>query len=395
MNALPRRRFLTEQFATGASLVTAGTALFAADVSSTKKRSSWSFALLGDTHFDKLEHHDLAWLAQEHPGDVEQVKRYSAHAASLLPELFAVLKNKIAAFRNNTVKKTAGEAATPIERIVHVGDFVEGLCGNNTLAERHVDDAIEFVERSELDAPLLLTKGNHDVTGPGAVEAYERKILPFLGRQLGEQAPEKARYAVEHRGARFALFDAYDKSSLHWLQETLGAARRGDGPTFVVVHQPIVPFQARGNWSMFIRPEQAAQRRKLLNLLGEHRAIVLCGHVHRYGFTVRETDNGPFTQLAVSSILSARDQQPKQLLEGLDVYGPDLTELEPKFQPETKDARRELFADEKPFLRHFEYADAAGHAVLHIDGNQVTADVCLGTSATPWRTIDLTQLLKA
>src|SRR5690349_6802064 len=106
MNSVPRRDFLRRAAAAGAVYATLPTSALPA----TAKDDAWSFALLGDTHFDKLEHHDLAWLAQEHPGDVEQVKRYSAHAASLLPELFAVLKGKIAA-----AKKTVGEGATPIE----------------------------------------------------------------------------------------------------------------------------------------------------------------------------------------------------------------------------------------------------------------------------------------
>lgn len=152
---------------------------------------------------------------------------------------------------------------------------------------------------------------------------------------------------------------------------------------------------ARGNWPLLIRPEQQAERRELLELLGEHRAIVLCGHVHRYGFVVRTTDHGPFAQLAVSSILSSANQQPKQLLEGLDAYGPELTELEPSFQPETKEERRALFTAEKPFVEHYEYADAAGHAVLRIAGNHVTAYVCLGTAAEPWRQVDLTVHLES
>src|SRR5207244_2955217 len=118
------------------------------------------------------------------------------------------------------------------------------------------------------------------------------------------------------------------------------------------------------------------QRTELLNLLGEHRAIVLCGHVHRYGLTIRSTDRGPFAQLCISSILSARDQKPKHVLEGLDAYGPELTETEPKFQPETKDERRKLFAREKPHITHFQYADTAGYAVVHVGaGGRVRADI--------------------
>jgi hypothetical protein len=342
--------------------------------------ASWSFALLGDTHFDRLAHHDLEWLAKEHPGDVNQVQRYCEHTRSLLPELLETVRTKIAA------------AKSSFDSVVHVGDLVEGLCGTPELAGRHVDEGLEFIGKARWEVPLLLTKGNHDVTGPGAAEMYERKVLPYLSRQI--DAPvRKPRYAVERRGALFVMFDTYDRTAPDWLRETLGKERRRSGPTFVVMHQPMVPFQARGNWSVLIRPEQAKARAEMLNLLGEHRAIVLGGHVHRYGVVIRSTERGPFAQLAVSSILSSRDQQPKQLREGLDAYGPELTELEPKFQPASKEERQQIFAAEKPFIKHYEYAEAAGHAILHVAGQRVTADICLGTSAKVWRTIDLSDLL--
>ena len=83
---------------------------------------------------------------------------------------------------------------------MHVGDFVEGLCGNPSLAERHVREGLEFLAESAWNVPLVLTKGNHDVTGPGAAEAYDKLILPLLGKTLSEPIA-KARYAVERRGA--------------------------------------------------------------------------------------------------------------------------------------------------------------------------------------------------
>lgn len=365
---LDRRRFLA---CSTAALAAAGGSATAAESS-----PRWSFGLLGDTHFDRLNHHDFSWLEADHPGDVEQVRRYSDHAAKLLPKLFARLRAKMSA------------AGARFDSVVHVGDFVEGLCGSPQLAERHVREAIEFLGAAGWNVPLLLTKGNHDVTGPGAIEAYEKLILPLLGKSLATKI-DKPRYAVERRGALFACYDSYDKTSLDWLRETLGRTRRRTGPTFVVVHQPIVPFQARGNWSVLIKPEQAKQRVELLNLLGEHRAIVLCGHVHRYGLTVRDTERGPFTQLALSSILSDETQQPQQVLAGLDAYGPELTELEPKFQPDSKDERRKLFAAEKPHLTRFEYAHTAGYAILHVDGNRVTAEIYNGAAAEPWKTVEL------
>jgi len=373
----PRREFLA---GSAAVLAAAGLSPAVRGAAGEESADAFSFALLGDTHFDRLAHHDMAWLTAEHPDGVAQVRRYSEHAATLLPELFATIGRRIAAAR------------TTFDAVVHVGDFLEGLCGTAALAERQAAEGVEFWTAARWQVPLLLTKGNHDVTGPGAAEAYKRTLLPALEKPLGVKLPE-ARYAVQRRGALFAMFDAYDKTSLDWLRETLGRTRRR-GPTFVVVHQPVVPFQARGNWSLFMRDEQTKQRSELLNLLGEHRAIVLCGHVHRYGFVVRNTQRGPFAQLAVSSILSARDQRPKQLLEGLDSYGPELTELEPNFQPDSKELRRLRLAAEKPHLAHYEYADTAGYAVVNVAGNRVTAEIHNGTSDSAWRTVELTRLLE-
>src|SRR5688572_12304132 len=81
-----RRRFLAAGASAAAALATSPI------VAAQESPARWSFGLLGDTHFDRLEHHDLSWLAADHPGDVEQVKRYSSHAATLLPKLFARIK---------------------------------------------------------------------------------------------------------------------------------------------------------------------------------------------------------------------------------------------------------------------------------------------------------------
>lgn len=371
MNPLRRRGFLGTALAAGVAIRRAAGEPFPLE-------PELAFALLGDTHFDRLAHHDFEWLKREHPRDVAQVERYSQHTARLLPALFDAVGRRL---------RSLGSSA---HGVVHVGDFVEGLCGSQPLAERHVAEACEFVAAERWNVPFWLTKGNHDRTGPGAEEAFAKIVLPFLSRQSGA-SPAAANYVVERPAARFAFFDAYDSRSLPWLKETLGrnGSRR---PTFVVVHPPIVPFQARGNWSLFLRDGDETKRRELLELLGEHRAIVLCGHVHRYGVVVRRTERGPFMQLCVSSILSGDAQRPRQSLAGLAAYGPELTELEPSFQPETKELRRRQFAAEKPHLTHFEYADTAGYAVLRIAAERVTASIYNGAADEPWKELDLTAL---
>lgn len=72
-----------------------------------------------------------------------------------------------------------------------------------------------------------------------------------------------------------------------------------------------------------------------------------------------------------------------------------LTELEPKFQPESVELPRKQFAAEKPHVAHFEYAETAGHAMLRVDGRSVTARIFNGASDVAWKEIDVTQLLQS
>src|SRR5438067_1251725 len=39
--------------------------------------AEWAFPLLGDRHFDPLDHHGLEWLKREHTNDLSQVRNYS------------------------------------------------------------------------------------------------------------------------------------------------------------------------------------------------------------------------------------------------------------------------------------------------------------------------------
>ena len=118
----------------------------------------FSFVLLGDLHYDKLVHHDFDWLDKKHPGDLIQIRNYSRVTAEIMPLLF------------DSVQKSIFE--TQAEFVLQVGDLVEGLCGNERLSLIQNQEVLEFVGSKKLDVPFLVTKGNHDVTGDGATEAF-------------------------------------------------------------------------------------------------------------------------------------------------------------------------------------------------------------------------------
>src|ERR1051326_7154056 len=89
---LSRRSFIKTTTAACALLGPAGNWALAAgdDV------GDWAFPLLGDLHFDRLEHHDHEWLAKEHPGDVSQVQNYSRITREMTPPLFERVRESLA-----------------------------------------------------------------------------------------------------------------------------------------------------------------------------------------------------------------------------------------------------------------------------------------------------------
>ena len=352
--------------------------------------AAFSFALFGDLHFDRLEHHDLERLQQEKPDDVRQVREYSRLRAEILPRLFATVRE--------TIADASQSPATRVAFAAHVGDLVEGLCGSESLAVMQDTEAVEFVRGARLGVPFLFTKGNHDITGPGAAEAFKTVFHPFLDEQRSHWgAKEKltmACYAVEQGEALFSFFDAYSKESLDWLEATL--ARRTARHCFVVVHPPVAPYGARSTWHLFSSDRQTTQRERLLELLGKHNAFVLTGHIHKYNLLVRTTPRGGrFLQLGISSVISDPVVEPHHLLTGVKSYNPDQVSVEPDFSPATEKQRRAVYQTEAPFVKEFQYADLPGYAVVAVDGPSIKATVYSGITRQPWRALELSKLLTA
>ena len=353
-------------------------------------KEAFSFLLLGDLHFDKLACHDLDVLQKEKPDDVRQVRQYSSLTADILPRLFASV--------GQTIKDLNQSPDTAVPFTVQVGDIVEGLCGNGEQTRRLDMEALAFVQQAGLGVPFLFTKGNHDITGPEATEAFKTVFCPFLGQQSagfgGNAKLATARYRVEYGNALFCFFDAYDKESLDWLEATL--AQRTARHCFVVIHPPVVPYGARATWHVFSGERQKAQRERLLELLGKNNAFVLSGHIHKYNLLVRTTPQaGRFLQLGISSVISDLVVEPHHLLVGVKSYGPDQVSVEPEFSPATEKQRRAVYPDEAPFVKQFEYADLPGYAVVTVNGPGVTTTIYSGVTRQPWRSLDLAKLLNS
>lgn len=271
---LNRRQFLASSAAAGAALVAGQNVAVAAP-----EEAEWAFPVLGDLHFDRPEHHDMSWLEREHPGDVAQVRNYSQVTREITPKLLEV------------VRQQAAESRTPVPFVIQLGDLVEGLCGSEGLAAQQAEEALELVRAAGFPVPLLFTKGNHDIAGPGAAEVFTRTFLPFLAGD-GDNEAKGAAYTRRQGGTLVVFYDAYDPASLDWF-EGLVAERKPERLLFVI-HPPVVPYNARSDWHVYSHPRQEEKRRRLLNLLASAQAVVLCGHLHKYSFLVRRTEKGRF-----------------------------------------------------------------------------------------------------
>jgi hypothetical protein len=348
-----RRQFLRTTLAGATGLALPSISSLAADT------EAFSFVLLGDLHFDKLEHHDLAWIEKNKGGDLGQIRNYSRITAEIMPQLFATVRETIAEL-NRTPK-------TRVAFVLQVGDLVEGLCGTEALAAQQNREALDFVQAAKLGVPFLVTKGNHDVTGDGAVAAFNGVLLPYLRDQAksfpSRVTPTGASYAMEHGGVFLGCFDAYEPASLDWLEAAL--AQRTAPHCMVTIHPPVVPYGARATWHLYAREKDRTRREKLLYLLGRNNAYVLGGHIHKFNTLTRRTpDGGKFAQLAVSSVVGALEMIPKAVLAGIAEYNGDQIRVEPAHSPATEK-----------------------------DRDQITAKIFSGVSRQLWKTVDLTKTI--
>lgn len=377
MNSEYTRREMVATLATGAF---AATALPQALAAGKERENRFSFLLLGDTHFDRIEHHDLEWMKQHFAKDIPQVESYCRHTKEVLPGLLKAAKSRLA----------TAEPATAFA--LHVGDLIEGICGNKELATRHCIEGWDFFKQAKLGVPLLMTKGNHDITGPGAREAYNDVLLQRTAKELGRESLERTSYSFRQGDNLFAAFDTYDSEAVDWL-ETL--ARENEfRRLFVLMHLPVVPYNARANWRVYWHPRHAERRQRLVDLFGRHRAIVLCGHLHKYSLLVRRCKTGKFVQLAVSSVMKDTHRNRQPALSEVADYGPQLTELEPQFSTDTLADRKKVLAAERPFIEHFEYSQTSGFAMLSVSENDVEASLYDGLKPeSSQQTVSLSKLL--
>ena len=341
---------------------------------SNRSGQAYSFVYLGDMHFDRASHHDFEWVKAEKPNDIRQIDGYVENTKKYTPELLKRIQTAI--------ETSDGR----IKMIVQGGDLAEGLCGSRELQETQFRDAIKTISRYIPHTKFIAVKGNHDITGPGAREAYDNVMLPWLSEECGKKI-DSASFFIMQGPDLFVFFDAYHNNKLDWLEKTLSGNKHRYA--FVVMHPPAVPYNARSTWHLFWRDKEKDVRARFLNILGAYKVVLLTGHLHKYSVVERKTSTGAFTQFSMNSVIDSENISVRNHLEGVENYNAALVDFEPEFQPDTRQQRQKILEDEKPYIERYEFANFPGYAVINVSGAGINADIYKGDSDKIWKSVPL------
>lgn len=339
-----------------------------------------SFLVLGDLHYDLLNDHDTSWLRTNNPYELGKIiNRFTIITEKTWPDFMGIVRKKTQSYK------------PPIKAIIQLGDLSEGSAGSEEKARQMASNVMKAIEVTQMPVPWIIIKGNHDVTGPGAVEAFQEFYVPEIRKQTNNPDIKNASYSYSTGNIQIICLDPWDKNvdMVAFLEEEFTSSDAKF--KFVVVHQPVIPVTERC-WHMFAQnPEQ---REKLLNVIARHKAIVLCAHLHRYAVVRRNTSYGPIVQVMVVSVVEDRNyKKPSSLI---TEYGPSLAENVPDWQPETIEARKAILTEEAKYVTFYKQTVLPGYAIIKTDDKKKTIELeyYAAFGRKPYDKIDLTKLLK-
>jgi UDP-2,3-diacylglucosamine pyrophosphatase LpxH len=338
-----------------------------------------SFLILGDLHYDLLADHSMDWL-NKRPDDLRQVtKEYTVNTKKNWNDFMEIVHRKVQTYK------------PPIKAIIQLGDLSEGLAGSPEKAEQMAASVINAIEATNMSVPWIIVKGNHDITGPGAKEAFQKFYVPMIRKQTNNPEIKNASYSSTFGDVQIICIDPWDNNvdMIAYLEKELSTSKAKF--KFVAVHVPVIPVTER---CWYLLSQDSVQREKLLETIARYKAIVLCGHLHRYSVVRRTTPYGPIVQVMVTSVIKDRKYQRPSYL--ITKYGPSLAENVPDWQPKTMEARKAILAEEARYVTFYKQTDLPGYAIIKVDGakGSIQLEYYAAFGKEPYDKIDLTKLLK-
>lgn len=224
-----------------------------------------------------------ARLIIQYPGDFEQ--RPATQGDITPPEghfQFAIVGDRTGGHRAGVFP----EALHRLNRlqpdfVMSIGDLIEGLLPNASMAHRQWDQFDGFVEA--LDMPFFYLPGNHDYNNPTLAKVWEERFGPSY-------------YHFVHEGVLFLCLNSEEhmmgsgdgelgEPQFNYFENVL-ETHADVKWTMVFMHQPLWRQETTGYW-----PQLAA-------LLEGRQHTVFAGHYHRY--LKEEVSNAHYYTLATT-----------------------------------------------------------------------------------------------
>ena len=281
----------------GLVLILFAVGLFAAD-------DTYQIVMLGDLHYDNVECRE--------PELMKKLKDYQQY--ELNRNLRSWKEGGDSLKMLEIAGKTAAELNSPF--VLQIGDFCQGDAGSEAMAAKMIMACMNTCKQY-IHVPFIATKGNHDPRGPGANAAVNKTLPAFWSKEMNIDPPlTSTTFAFRQGPDVFIILDDITLGSAKKVKE--GEVEKVTYPNlanlekllkenadarykFIVCHLPIIPTSA-DRWIPFGGPKTDAQRMYLLNLLCEHNAIILCGHIHGNTFIEYENEKGKVAQITSISL---------------------------------------------------------------------------------------------
>ncbi len=255
--------------------------------------SSYDILLLGDLHYDAMEfRQDIEHLPDNRKKELNRNLSLWQKEKAPIP---AMLQDA----GHLTEKTTFG---------VQLGDISQGDCGAGELHEKAFASVLEILSRhlqpSSKAWRLFAVKGNHDIRGKGAPQAFNSVMLSYLKNQFGQKCPVKGRadFALKHQEDLYVFFDSINagEADLLFLENAL-KKHANARHVFFLTHLPVLPA-SKGNPFWLVFGDNASRRRRLLDALASRNAIVLTAHIHTTTLLSYSSDRGSVTQFSSFSM---------------------------------------------------------------------------------------------
>ncbi|MBR4899680.1 MAG: metallophosphoesterase, partial [Victivallales bacterium] len=284
----------------GLVLILFAVTLFAAD-------DTYQIVMLGDLHYDNVECRE--------PESMKKLKDYQQY------ELNRNQRSWKEGGDSLKMLELAGKAAEELQApfVLQIGDFCQGDAGSEAMATKMILACMETCKRY-IHVPFIAAKGNHDPRGPGANAAVNKTLPAFWSKEMNIDPPlTSTTFAFRQGPDVFIILDDITLGAAKKVKE--GEVEKVTYPNlenlekllkentdarykFIVCHLPIIPTHA-DRWIPFGGPKTDAQRMRLLDMLCEHNAIILCGHIHSNTFIEFENEKGKVAQITSISLFAS------------------------------------------------------------------------------------------